>query len=166
MPLPVVICDICFQIGKEIAPVVITVVSCLVPILKSPEGSNKSLVENSAITLGRLSWVCPDIVAPHMEHFMQAWCKALCMIRDDFEKEDSFHGLCAMVAANPTGGAGSLAYICQACASWTEIKSEGLHNEVCQILNGYKQLLGNGGWEQCMATLQPDVVQKLARYGV
>ncbi|ONM15687.1 Transportin-1 [Zea mays] len=159
--------ELAIKIGKEIAPVVITVVSCLITILKSPEGLNKSLVENSAITLGRLSWVCPDIVAPHMEHFMQAWCSALCTIRDDFEKEDAFHGLCAMVAANPTGAAGSLAYICQACASWTEIKSEGLHNEVCQILNGYKQLLGNnGGWEQCMAALKPDVVQKLARYGV
>lgn len=159
--------ELAIKIGKEIAPVVITVVSCLITILKSPEGLNKSLVENSAITLGRLTWVCPDIVAPHMEHFMQAWCIALCTIRDDFEKEDAFHGLCAMVAANPTGAAGSLAYICQACASWTEIKSEGLHNEVCQILNGYKQLLGNnGGWEQCMAALKPDVVQKLARYGV
>ncbi|RLM87679.1 hypothetical protein C2845_PM04G11430 [Panicum miliaceum] len=158
--------ELAIKIGKEIEPVVISVVSCLVPILKSPEGLNKSLIENSAITLGRLSWVCPDIMAPHMEHFMQAWCSALCMIRDDFEKEDAFHGLCAMVAANPSGAVGSLAYICQACASWTEIKSEGLHSEVCQILNGYKQLLGNAGWEQCMATLEPAVVQRLARYGV
>ncbi|CAM0144867.1 unnamed protein product [Urochloa decumbens] len=158
--------ELAIKVGKEIEPVVITVVSCLVPILKSPEGLNKSLIENSAITLGRLSWVCPDIMAPHMDHFMQAWCSALCVIRDDFEKEDAFHGLCAMVAANPSGGVGSLAYICQACASWTEIKSEGLHNEVCQILNGYKQLLGNSGWEQCMATLEPAVVQRLARYGV
>ncbi|TVU16727.1 hypothetical protein EJB05_40304 [Eragrostis curvula] len=130
------------------------------------KGLNKSLLENSAITLGRLSWVCPDIVAPHMDHFMQAWCNALCMIRDDFEKEDAFHGLCAMVAANPTGAVGSLAYICQACASWNEIKSEGLHNEVCQILNGYKQMLGSGGWEQCMSALEPAVVQRLSRYGV
>nr|CAB3488773.1 unnamed protein product [Digitaria exilis] len=126
--------ELAIKIGKEIEPVVISVVSCLVPILKSPEGLNKSLIENSAITLGRLSWVCPDIMAPHMDHFMQAW------IRDDFEKEDAFHGLCAMVAANPSGAVGSLAYICQACASWTDIKSEGLHNEVCQILNGYKQV--------------------------
>ncbi|OEL22827.1 Transportin-1 [Dichanthelium oligosanthes] len=132
--------ELAIKIGKEIEPVVITVVSCLVPILKSPEGLNKSLIENSAITLGRLSWVCPDIMAPHMDHFMQAWCSALCVIRDDFEKEDAFHGLCAMVAANPSGAVGSLAYICQACASWAEIKSEGLHNEVCQILNGYKQV--------------------------
>ena len=120
------------------------------------------------------------------------------------------------VAANSTGAVGSLAYICQACASWNvscnsicffgmsisiyiwahfireqEIKSEGLRNEVCQILNGYKQvklvqgclcsyifvvekltgllcrqMLGNGGWEQCMSALDPAVVQRLARYGV
>uniref|UniRef100_A0A453DL95 Uncharacterized protein n=1 Tax=Aegilops tauschii subsp. strangulata TaxID=200361 RepID=A0A453DL95_AEGTS len=87
-------------------------------------------------------------------------------IRDDFEKEDAFHGLCAMVAANPTGAVSSLANVCQACASWNEIKSEGLHNEVSQILNGYKQMLGAAGWEQCMSTLEPAVVQRLARYGV
>lgn len=40
---------------------------------------NKSLVENSAITIGRLAWVCPELVSPHMEHFMQAWCIALSM---------------------------------------------------------------------------------------
>jgi hypothetical protein len=36
----------------------------------------------------------------------------------DFCSEILF-GYLHQVAANPTGGAGSLAYICQACASWT-----------------------------------------------
>jgi hypothetical protein len=40
------------------------------------QGLNKSLLENSAITLGRLGWVCPELVAPHMDHFMQPWCSA------------------------------------------------------------------------------------------
>jgi hypothetical protein len=43
------------------------------------QGLNKSLLENSAITLGRLGWVCPELVAPHMDHFMQPWCYALRM---------------------------------------------------------------------------------------
>lgn len=43
------------------------------------QGINKSLVENSAITLGRLAWVCPEVVSPHMEHFMRPWCSALSM---------------------------------------------------------------------------------------
>ncbi|KAL0329730.1 UNVERIFIED_CONTAM: Transportin-1 [Sesamum radiatum] len=133
--------ELAIKVHKEMSPVVLTVVSCLVPILQRPEvGLNKSLIENSAITLGRLAWVCPELVSPHMEHFMQPWCIALSMIRDDIEKEDAFRGLCAMVRANPSGALNSLVFMCKAIASWHEIRSEDLHNEVCQILHGYKQL--------------------------
>lgn len=120
------------QVQKDMASVVMVVISCLVPILQHAEvitftcvigcfiflefyampclfllfvmhfcfysidsflfwivvlienfdaakGLNKSLIENSAITLGRLAWVCPELVSPHMEHFMQHWCIALSM---------------------------------------------------------------------------------------
>ncbi|KAG6712007.1 hypothetical protein I3842_05G083800 [Carya illinoinensis] len=127
---------------------------------------NKSLVENSAITLGRVAWVCPEIVAPHMEHFMQSWCTALSMIRDDVEKEDAFRGLCAVVKVNPSGALGSLVFLCKAIASWLEIRSEDLHNDVCQVLHGYKQMLRNGAWDQCMSALEPPVKDKLSKYQV
>ncbi|XP_073106539.1 transportin-1 isoform X2 [Elaeis guineensis] len=158
--------ELTVKVRQEISPIVLAVISCLVPILQNAEGLNKSLIENSAITLGRLGWVCPELVAPHMEHFMQSWCTALCMIRDDFEKEDAFRGLCAMVRAIPLGAVSSLAYLCKAIASWHEIRSEDLNNEVCEVLNGYKQMLANGGWEQCMATLEPSVLHRLSRYQV
>ncbi|KAL4199668.1 hypothetical protein AMTRI_Chr03g52360 [Amborella trichopoda] len=158
--------ELAVKVRQEIAPVVLTVISCLVPIIKNAEGLNKSLLENSAITLGRLAWVCPDLVAPHMEHFMQPWCAALCMIRDDVEKEDAFRGLCAMVRVNPGGALSSLVEMCKAIASWHEIRSEDLHNEVCQVLHGYKQMLMNGGWEQCMSGLDPRVKEKLSKYQV
>ncbi|KAL3647214.1 Transportin-1 [Castilleja foliolosa] len=154
------------QVHKEISPVVLSVISCLVPILQHPEGMNKSLIENSAITLGRLGCVCPQLVSPLMEHFMQPWCVALSMIRDDIEKEDAFRGLCAMVRANPPGALNSIVFICKAIASWHEIRSENLHNEVCQVLNFYKQMLKNGGWEQCMSALEPPVKEKLLKYKV
>ncbi|KAL6010691.1 Transportin-1 [Asimina triloba] len=131
--------ELAVKVRQEVSPIVLTVISCLVRILQNKEGLNKSLLENSAITLGRLAWVCPEIVSPHMEHFMQAWCNALSTIRDDIEKEDAFRGLCAMVRANPSGAVSSLLYMCKAIASWHEIRSEDLHNEVCQVLNGYKQ---------------------------
>lgn len=51
----------------------------LIEYIYGEKGLNKSLIENSAITLGRLAWVCPELVSPHMEHFMQAWCFALSM---------------------------------------------------------------------------------------
>ncbi|KAL0393479.1 UNVERIFIED_CONTAM: Transportin-1 [Sesamum latifolium] len=158
--------ELAIKVHKEMSPVVLTVVSCLVPILQRPEGLNKSLIENSAITLGRLAWVCPELVSPHMEHFMQPWCIALSMIRDDIEKEDAFRGLCAMVRANPSGALNSLVFMCKAVASWHEIRSEDLHNEVCQILHGYKQMLKNGAWEQCMSALEPPVKDRLLKYQV
>ncbi|KAJ8490368.1 hypothetical protein OPV22_012089 [Ensete ventricosum] len=149
--------ELAVQVRQEIAPVVLTVISCLVPILQNAEGLNKSLRENSAITLGRLGWICPELVAPHVGHFIQPWCTALCMIRDDYEKEDAFRGLCAIVRANPSGAVNSLSFLCKAVASWHEIQSEDLHNDICQVLNGYKQMLPNGAWEQCMSTLEPPV---------
>lgn len=159
--------ELAIKVRQDISPVVMAVISSLVPILQHGEGINKSLVENSAITLGRIAWVCPELVAPHMEHFMQAWCVALSMIRDDIEKEDAFRGLCAMVRANPSGGLSSLVFMCNAIASWQEIRSEELHNEVCQVLHGYKQMLRNGGaWDQCMSALEPPVKDQLSKYQV
>ena len=55
----------------------------------------------SAITLGRVAWVCPGQIAPHLAHFAGPWCYALRNIRDDVEKEHAFLGLCALLRANP-----------------------------------------------------------------
>ncbi|CAA2978901.1 transportin-1 isoform X2 [Olea europaea subsp. europaea] len=158
--------ELAIKVHMEMSSIVLTVISYLLPILQRPEGLNKSLIENCAITLGRIAWVCPELVSPHMEHFMQSWCLALSMIRDDVEKEDAFRGLCAMVRANPSGALSSLVFMCKAIASWHEIRSEDLHKEICQVLHGYKQMLKNGAWEQCMSTLEPPVKDKLLKYQV
>ncbi|KAI4374895.1 hypothetical protein MLD38_012834 [Melastoma candidum] len=158
--------ELAIKVGQEISPIVMTVVSCLVLILQHAESLNRSLIENSAITLGRLAWVCPDMVSSHMEHFMQPWCIALSMIRDDVEKEDSFRGLCAIVRANPSGASGSLVHIGKAVASWNVIRSKDLHDEVCNVLHGYKQLLGDGGWEQYLSALEPGERDRLLKYQI
>ncbi|KAL5856203.1 hypothetical protein ACOSQ3_006038 [Xanthoceras sorbifolium] len=159
--------ELAVKVRQEVSPIVVAVISYLVPILQHAEElNNKSLVENSAITLGRLAWVCPELVSPHMEHFMQSWCIALSRIRDDIEKEDAFQGLCAMVKANPSGALNSLVFMCRAIASWHEIRSEELHNEVSQVLHGYKQMLRNGAWDQCMSALEAPVKDRLSKYQV
>ncbi|CAM8901663.1 unnamed protein product [Rhodiola kirilowii] len=158
--------ELAVKVRHEVSPIVMTVVTFLVPILVHAEELNRSLIENTAITLGRLAWVCPELVAPHMGHFMQPWCAALSRIRDDIEKEDAFRGLCAMIRVNPQGALSSLSFLCQAIASWHEIRSEDLHNEICQVLHGYKQMLANGAWEQCIAALEPQVRDGLSKYMV
>ncbi|KAK9676388.1 hypothetical protein RND81_11G073800 [Saponaria officinalis] len=158
--------ELAVKVRQEISPVVMTVVSSLVLILQHAEELNKSLVENAAITLGRFAWACPDLVSPHMEHFMQPWCNALAMIRDDIEKEDAFRGLCAMVKMNPTAALSSLPVLMKSIASWHEIRSPDLHNEVYQVLHGYKQMVGIGPWEQCISSLEAPAKERLSKYQI
>ncbi|CAN8271312.1 unnamed protein product [Cochlearia groenlandica] len=155
--------ELAVKVRQEVSPIVTNVVSSLGLILQHGEGVNKSLVENSAITLGRLAWIRPDLVAPHMEHFMKSWCMALSMVHDDLEKEDAFRGLCAVVKANPSGGVSSLVFICKAIASWHEIRTEDVLKEVSEVLNGYKQMLGDS-FVECYSALEPPVKESLARY--
>ena len=43
-------------------------------LLQVPTGGlPRSLVENAAITLGRLAWMCPEPLAPHAVAFLGPW---------------------------------------------------------------------------------------------
>eukprot|EP00898_Chlorokybus_atmophyticus_P008623 jgi/Chlat1/8762/Chrsp90S08112 len=152
--------EIAVKVQGEMAPYVMSCVSCIVPIL-SMQGLNKSLLVNSAITLGRLGWVCPEQVAPHLEHFMVPWCQALRTIRDDIEKEHAFYGLCAMVSVNPAGAASAFVQMSEAIASWQEVHNDDLAKRLASILHGYKHMLGDS-WPQYFGALQPPVRNKLA----
>lgn len=63
----------------------------------------RTLLENVAITLGRLGLVCPDLIAPHLQVFAKPWLTALTPIRPNEEKSTAFSGLCEMIKANPQG---------------------------------------------------------------
>ncbi|KAA3476149.1 transportin-1 [Gossypium australe] len=127
-------------------------------------GVEKSMVENSAITLGRLAFVCPDLVSPHMEKCMQSWCISLSTTRDGIEKEDAFKGLCVMVKANPSVAQSSLVYVCKAIASWKKIWSTELNTEVCKVMHDYQQMLTNEAWDKFMSDLDPLVKTNIAKY--
>ena len=45
----------------------------------------------------------PNMVAPHLAEFAQAWCQALHEIRDNEEKDSAFRGFCTLVQTNPAG---------------------------------------------------------------
>lgn len=45
----------------------------------------------------------PQMVAPLLPEFAQAWCQALYEIRDNEEKDSAFRGLCTLVQTNPAG---------------------------------------------------------------
>lgn len=76
--------EIAVKVREEMKPFVPHIIQRLLPLMSKQ--LNRNLLENTAITIGRMGLVAPDIVAPHLEEFIQPWCLALRNIRDDVEK--------------------------------------------------------------------------------
>ncbi|KAG6864281.1 hypothetical protein C0991_010851, partial [Blastosporella zonata] len=61
----------------------------LIPILLHPKAP-RSLHENAAVSIGRIGLMHPNLVAPHLPEFAQAWCEAQYKIPDSSEKNSAF----------------------------------------------------------------------------
>lgn len=68
--------EICMQMGAEMQPYVQMVLSNLVEIINRPN-TPKTLLENTAITIGRLGYVCPQEVAPMLQQFIRPCPKSI-----------------------------------------------------------------------------------------
>uniref|UniRef100_A0A4W5Q097 Importin N-terminal domain-containing protein n=1 Tax=Hucho hucho TaxID=62062 RepID=A0A4W5Q097_9TELE len=64
--------EICMQMGVEMQPYVSLVLNQLVEIINRPN-TPKTLLENTAITIGRLGYVCPQEVSPMLQQFIRPW---------------------------------------------------------------------------------------------
>lgn len=124
----------------------------------------------------------PNLVAPHLPEFAQAWCQALYEIRDNEEKDSAFRGLCTMVQVNPAGIAKvsshssisyllivicfqSLLWFCNSIVRWNQPSPE-LNNMFTTLLQGFKQH-DEAGWAAQVAAFPPVIQERLAtRYGV
>jgi transportin-1 len=150
--------EISMQVGKAIKPYVESIMAKLVHIINS-QNVSISLMENAAITIGRLGLICPEVIAPHLETFSKNWCLTLCSIKHEVEKEQAFKGLCALIKANPKGVFKSFAYVCDAIVSFKR-PPQNLQYEFAQILHGFKNSYGDK-WNQYFATFPSQLRQKL-----
>jgi len=150
--------EITVQVGQDISPYVDDIMQRLIHILnKQTEGINKSLLENTAITIGRLGMAAPQLTAPTLETYAQAWCISLRNIRDDVEKEHAFIGLCRMTKINPQGPLGCLFQFFEAIASWST-PPDHLNEEFRQIVHGYKNAMAAEHWAQLYGSF-PDYLK-------
>lgn len=156
--------EIALQCGSEMQPWIPPLLERLIPLLIS-ETTPRTLLENAGITIGRLGLVCPQLVAPHLDTFSEAWCKALRSIRDNDEKDTAFRGLCEMIQVNPNGIAKSFLYFCDAVVQWQQPPDE-LNEIFRKILNGFKQMMGPN-WEAYTNHFPHHIRQRLLeRYGL
>mmetsp|Transcript_18691 Transcript_18691/g.56506 ORF Transcript_18691/g.56506 Transcript_18691/m.56506 type:complete len:924 (-) Transcript_18691:2081-4852(-) len=151
------------QRPEDLAPFAAPLVERLAPVLGAPLGQMpRSLLENAAITLGRIAWVCPQQVAPHLEHFLAPWCGTLRLLNDGVEKEHAFQGLCQLVRQNPQAAAGSFKSIVEAVMSWQTLHNDALAADILQILRAHQaELEERGQWATYLATLSPAVRTKM-----
>ena len=64
--------EIAVKLGPEMKPYIPHILDHLVHIINTP-GTPKTLLENTAITIGRLGFVCPADVAPQLQSFIRPW---------------------------------------------------------------------------------------------
>ncbi|XP_036408295.1 transportin-2-like isoform X1 [Megalops cyprinoides] len=157
--------EISMQMGAEMQPYIGLVLSNLVEIINRPN-TPKTLLENTAITIGRLGYVCPQEVAPMLPQFIRPWCTSLRNIRDNEEKDSAFRGICMMIGVNPGGVVQDFIFFCDAVASWVSPKDD-LRDMFYKILHGFKDQVGEENWQQFSEQFPPLLKERLsACYGV
>ncbi len=157
--------EIAVQIGSEIQPFVTIILEALILIINR-NNTPKTLLENTAITIGRLGLVCPNDVSAQLARFIRPWCVALRNIRDNDEKDSAFRGICNMIILNPLGVTSEFIYVCDAIASWEKPPVE-LHAKFRDILQTFKQEFGNEQWKQLTDRFPLPLRQRLQiHYGV
>ncbi|KAF1781744.1 Armadillo-type fold [Phytophthora cactorum] len=153
--------EIAIRIGAEMEPYVENCLGRLISMINRPK-LPRNLVENCAITIGRLGYVCPNVVAPHLQEFAKRWCRALAHVRAPEEKEHCFLGLCYMVKANPNGIVADFMFMCGAIASLEgqQIQNAELKDMLYQIVHGFKTSLGEN-WAAYFASFPEPLRQFL-----
>ncbi|XDB61755.1 hypothetical protein AB1E18_015111 [Capra hircus] len=144
--------EISIQMGIEMQPYIPMVLHQLVEIINRPN-TPKTLLENTAITIGRLGYVCPQEVAPMLQQFIRPWCTSLRNIRDNEEKDSAFRGICTMISVNPSGVIQDFIFFCDAVASWINPKDD-LRDMFCKILHGFKNQVGDENWRPAVPKLE------------
>ncbi|PIO71475.1 HEAT repeat protein, partial [Teladorsagia circumcincta] len=152
--------EMSLKMGAEMRQYVLSILPHLIRVMNQKDGQ-RTLLENTAITIGRLGTYCAEEVAPHLVTFIRPACFSLRNIRDNAEKESAFRGICYMINLNPSGVVNDFVFLCDAIASWTAPKPE-LKEMFSRILNGFRTQVGIENWTAFTAQFPPPLRERLA----
>merc|ERR1740131_637718 len=157
--------EISVKLGNDMAGYIPAILNPLITIINRPN-TPKTLLENTAITIGRMGLVCPGIVAPSLQQFVRPWCTSLRNIRDNDEKDSAFRGMCQMISVNPAGVVPDFIFFCDAVASWLNPQPD-LKEMFYKILHGFKNQVGEEAWSKFSEQFPQPLKERLAaNYGV
>lgn len=157
--------EIALQMRADLRPYIPIMFGQLLANINYPE-IPRTLLDNTAISIGRISYACPDDIAPMLKDFIKPWCQSVRIIRDNDAKDSAFRGICELIKKNPNGIANDFFFFCDAVACWEEPKPD-LKQLFYEILHGFKNQVGEQSWQQFTQTFHPDMRVKLtSQYGV
>ena len=157
--------EISVKLGADMKQYVPLLLQPLIMIINRPN-TPKTLLENTAITIGRMGFVCPGEVAPSLGQFVRPWCTSLRNIRDNDEKDSAFRGMCQMISVNPGGVVNDFIFFCDAVASWQSPQPD-LKETFYKILHGFKNQVGEEAWASFANQFPEPLKERLAQnYGV
>ena len=138
--------EICLKMGPTIQTYAQELMTRYVTILDTPD-LEPSVAENIAIAIGRLGQCVPELLAPHLNHYIAKCCLFIKDVVETDEKDSAYIGICQIVSNNPSGldSQESLLLFVDTIASYVE-PSEPLSVWILNVLTGYKTLLGDESW--------------------
>jgi len=151
--------EITVKIGTEITPYIVEVLAKVIPILNTT-GVSAALIENISVTIGRLGLVCPTVVSAHLPNICKNLCLGLSKVSNKTEREHGYAGLCAIVRQNPQGVINHFPYVLDALTNCPD-PSQELKSEFVNILQGFKQGMGDSAWNSFLSTIPEDITLKL-----
>jgi len=154
--------EIAMKIENKITPFVPTIMQKLCALIHRPS-LNPNLLQNTAITIGRLGYVCPEVLAPQLPEFIEAWCYTLRNVRDNLEKESACRGLIKMIKLNPNGVVQSFIAVCDVIVSWEMPPPNDLRDQFYQVLQGFKNSMQPQHWTQYIGSFPEHIRNGLAQ---
>jgi transportin-1 len=153
--------EIAIKVGQQgMKPYMEVLLAYLARILVNSTLS-PGLLENTAITIGRLASVCPAEVSEYSDQIAFQWCIYLARIRDNGEKTAAFLGLCLVAQKNPRSFLSCFVAFCSALNSY-QASDEEIHKRIHVLLNAYKTTLGQQ-WTACFSQVEQAVRDRLAQ---
>lgn len=86
--------------GQPIEPFVPSLLDKMLPIMPSVKAS-ASLLENTAVTIGRLALAAPGAVAPRLGDILKLWSQTMMHVSQGEEQDSALRGICTALASNP-----------------------------------------------------------------
>lgn len=129
--------------------------------------TDPSVLENSAIAIGRLGHAVPSLLAQSYPSLISAWSLAIMNVFETDEKDSACVGMCMALKLNPAGipSMEDLVLIVLVLANYVE-PSDQLRELVRDVLGTFRELVGNEWGKVLEMAGSEAVVSVSGRYGL